>query len=254
MAAQQTPVYDRIGQQYRAGRHEDPRIAAALWAALGAASPVLNVGAGGGSYEPPDRPVVAAEPSGVMLAQRPPGAAPAVQAQAEALPFAAGSFGAAMGVLTLHHWRDRARGLAELRRVADGPVVLFVRDPHVVPSWWLYHYFPATARLEASRETPLDQLAGLLGGRLDITPVPIPADCTDGFNAAYWRRPHAYLDPQVWRPMSALALIPAADRDRGLHRLRADLDSGEWHRRWGDLLGRDEFDLGYRVVTAWPGR
>ena len=51
-----------------------------------------------------------------------------------------------------------------------------------------------------------------------------------------------------------LALIPAADRDRGLHRLRADLDSGEWRRRWGDLLARDELDLGYRVVTAWPGR
>jgi SAM-dependent methyltransferase len=254
MPAQQTPVYDRIGQQYRLGRHEDPRIAAALWTALADASPVLNVGAGGGSYEPRDRPVAAAEPSAVMLAQRPAGAAPAVQAPAEALPFAAGSFGAAMAVLTLHHWRDRARGLAELRRVAAGPVVLFVRDPHAVPAWWLHHYFPATAELEASRGTPLDQLAGLLGSPLDVTPVPIPADCTDGFNAAYWRRPHAYLDPQIWRPMSALALIPDADRTRGMRGLRADLDSGEWHRRWGHLLALDELDLGYRVVTAWPGR
>ena len=130
--------------------------------------------------------------------------------------------------------------------------MLFVRDPHAVPWWWLHHYFPAAARLEASRETPLGQLAAGLGGRLDVVPVPIPADCTDAFNAAYWRRPHAYLDPAVWRPMSALALIPDADRAEGMARLRADLESGEWHRRWGHLLALDELDLGYRVITARP--
>jgi SAM-dependent methyltransferase len=250
VAAQQAPVYDRIGGQYRRGRQEDPRIAAPVWAALADASPVVNVGAGAGSYEPRDRPVVAAEPSAIMLSQRRAGAAPAVHAVAEALPFADGAFGAAMGVLTVHHWRDRARGLAEMRRVARGPVVLFLRDPHAVPSWWLHHYFPATARLEASRETPLGQAAQMLGGRLDVIPVPIPADCTDGFNAAYWRRPHAYLDPEIWRPMSALALIPEPDRAEGMRRLQADLDSGEWHRRWGHLLALDELDLGYRVVAA----
>jgi hypothetical protein len=148
---------------------------------------------------------------------------------AEALPFGDGAFGAAMGVLTVHHWSNRARGLAEMRRVSRGPVVLFLRDPHPVPRWWLHRYFPATARLEASRET---QMAQMLGGHLEVIPVPIPADCTDGFNAAYWRRPRAYLDPQVWRPMSALALIPEADRADGMRRLRADLHSGEWDRRW----------------------
>jgi SAM-dependent methyltransferase len=243
------PVYDRIGGQYRQGRQEDPRIAAAILAALGAASPVVNVGAGAGSYEPRDRRVAAVEPSAVMLAQRPPGTAPAVRARAEALPFGDGTFGAAMGVLTVHHWNDRGRGLAELRRVADGPVVLFVRDPRA-PAWWLHHYFPAAGRLEAGRGTPLDQLERLLGRPLEVIPVPIPADCTDGFNAAYWRRPHAYLDPRVWRPMSALALIPDADREEGMHRLRADLDGGEWHRQWGHLLALDELDLGYRVVVA----
>jgi SAM-dependent methyltransferase len=164
-------VYDRIGGQYRRGRQEDPRIAAPLWAALKDASPVLNVGAGSGSYEPRDRVVVAAEPSAVMLSQRLPGSAPAVRAVAEVLPFRSGALGAAMGVLTLHHWRDRARGLAEMRRVSRGRVVLFVRDPQVVRSWWLYHYFPGTARLEASRETPLGQVAQLLGGRLSRTDV-----------------------------------------------------------------------------------
>jgi SAM-dependent methyltransferase len=251
MAAPEAPVYDRIGRQYRRGRRPDPRIAAPIWAALGDAPSVLNVGAGTGSYEPTDRPVVAVEPSAVMLTQRPARPA-AVRAIAEKLPFGAGAFGAAMGVLTVHHWSDRARGLAELRRVTRGPVVLFTRDPRAVPWWWLHHYFPATARLEASRETPVEELAQLLGARLDVTPVPIPADCTDGFNAAYWRRPAAYLDPEIWRPMSALALIPAADRQAGMRRLRDDLDSGEWHRRWGQLLALDELDLGYRVVATRP--
>jgi len=196
---------------------------------------------------------VAAEPSAVMLSQRPAAAAAAVCAVAEALPFGDGAFGAAMGVLTIHHWRDRARGLAEMRRVARGPVVLFLRDPHPAPAWWwLHHYFPASARLEASRETPLGQVAEMLGGRLEVIPVPIPADCTDGFNAAYWRRPGAYLDPQVWRPMSALALIPETDRADGMRRLQAELDSGEWHRQWGHLLALDELDLGYRVVVCQP--
>jgi hypothetical protein len=131
-------------------------------------------------------------------------------------------------------------------------VVLFLRDPHAVPSWWLHQYFPATARLEASRETTLGQVRQMLGGRLDVIPVPIPADCIDGFNAAYWRRPHAYLDPEVWRRMSALALIPDADRADGMRRLQADLDSGEWDRRWEHLLALDELDLGYRVVVARP--
>jgi SAM-dependent methyltransferase len=250
MVVNRAILYDQIGEDYRSGRREDPRIAAAILAALAGASPVLNVGAGAGSYEPADRPVVAAEPSAVMLAQRPAGAAPAVRAVAERLPFADGAFGAAMGVLTLHHWSDRARGLAEMRRVARGPVVLFIRDPLAVPRWWLHDYFPATWRQEKSWETRLDEVAGLLGGQVELTPVPIPADCTDGFNAAYWRRPRAYLDPVIWRSMSALAVIPETDRAAGMARLRADLDSGEWDRRFGHLLDLDELDLGYRVLAA----
>ena len=98
-----------------------------------------------------------------MLSQHRPGAV--LQAPAEALPFRDNSFGAAMGVLTVHLWSDRARGLAEMRRVSRGPVVLFVRDGDAAGWWWLYHYFPATARLERNRETRVGDLAAMLGGR-----------------------------------------------------------------------------------------
>jgi len=241
-------VYDRIGGRYAAGRRTDPRIAAPIRAALGGARTVLNVGAGSGSYEPRGPRVVAVEPSAVMIAQRPRDAAPAVRAVAEALPFRGGTFDAALGVLTVHHWADRDRGLAEMRRVA-GRVVLFLRDPQRRRPWWLDHYFRATARLETARETPVSELARVLGP-LEVTAVPIPGDCADGFNGAYWRRPRAILDPAVWGPMSALSLIPAADRAAGMARLRADLDNGEWAQRFGHLLGLAELDLGYCVVAT----
>src|SRR6059058_1490772 len=96
-------LYDTIGATYTVTRRTEPRIAARIWAALGDARTVVNVGAGTGSYEPPDREVVALEPSAVMRAQRPPDAAPCVAGRAEALPFADGAFDAAMAVLSDHH-------------------------------------------------------------------------------------------------------------------------------------------------------
>jgi hypothetical protein len=83
-----------------------------------------------------------------------------------------------------------------------------------------------------------------------VVPLPIPADCVDGFEAAYWRRPTAILDPAVWRACSALALIGDAEREAGMARLSGDLASGEWRRKYGHLLELDELDLGYRVIVA----
>jgi SAM-dependent methyltransferase len=243
-------VYDRIGGGYARGRGEEPRVAAVVGWALGGAERVLNVGAGTGSYEPRDRAVVAVEPSAVMVAQRPAGAAPAVRAVAEALPFSDGSFDAAMAVLSIHHWADKPRGLAEMRRVARGPVVLFGgNDRSLNTTWWLHDYFPAARRLVEGRTYPPERIAEVLGG-VTVIPVPIPADCADGFEAAYWRRPHAILDPAIWRATSALSLISEAERASGMARLSADLDSGGWERRYGHLLALGELDLGYRVIVS----
>ncbi len=243
------PVYERIGTGYSLGRREDPRIAALVYAGLGDCERVVNVGAGTGSYEPRDRLVVAVEPSRLMAAQRPATAAPVVRAVAEALPFPDRTFDAALGVLTIHHWTSLQRGLGEVRRTA-ARIVLFVRDPAVAPTWWLYDYFPATARLVASRETPLPRLERLLGCRFSVTAVPIPADCVDGFEAAYWCRPAAFLDPKVCAGMSALSLISPGEREEGQRRLADDLANGTWVHRYGDLMNRDQLDLGYRVVSA----
>jgi SAM-dependent methyltransferase len=234
---------------YTAVRREDPRLAARIHAALGDARSVVNVGAGAGAYEPAPLEVTAVEPSEVMRSQRPRGAAPAVDARAEALPFADGAFDAAMAVLSEHHWDDHDRGLAELRRVARRRVVLFTWEPRSLHDAWLVRdYLPGFARLVPEGYALEQTLARLGGGRIE--PVPIPHDCRDGFLHAYWRRPEAYLDASVRAGISVFRLLEADEVERAVTRLAADLDSGAWQRRNAGLLDLDELDLGYRLVVA----
>jgi SAM-dependent methyltransferase len=240
--------YDSIGRSYTVTRQTEPRIAARIWDALGDARTVVNVGAGTGSYEPPDREVTAVEPSAVMIAQRPRGAAPAVQASAEDLPFADDAFDAAMAVLTLHHWSDWRAGCAELRRVARDRVVVFSWDPSYRGRMWLSaEYFPTMSWQDVSAFPSLEDQAAALDAEVEV--VPIPWDCRDGFFSAFWRRPEAYLDPAVRAGISTMARREDQLAE-GLARLRADLDSGEWARRHGDLLELEEIDLGYRLLVA----
>jgi SAM-dependent methyltransferase len=240
-----TAAYDVIGRGYSARRRPDPRIAAAIEGALAGTETVLNVGAGAGSYEPQDRRVVAAEPSAVMIRQRPPGAPPVVRAAAEALPFADNSFDAASAFLTVHHWSDPARGLAELRRVARGPVVVLTFDP-ANRAAWLLDYLPELARLDEARMPTMPSYERWLGP-VRVETVPVAHDCKDGFLHAWWRRPQAYLDPRVRAAISSFHRIDAA---AGLSRLAADLESGAWKRRHAHLLDADALDLGYRLVVA----
>jgi SAM-dependent methyltransferase len=240
--------YDTIGRTYARTRGTDPRIAAAIRAALGGARTVVNVGAGTGNYEPPDREVTAVEPSAVMIAQRPPDAAPVVQASAEALPFEDDSFDAAMAVLTIHHWSDWRGGIDELRRVARR-VVLFSWDPSFARRLWVTaEYFPFVGDEENTFPSLADQAGAVRA--TGVTTVPIPHDCEDGFYGAYWRRPEAYLDPEVRAGISVLASRTPEQLAPGLERLEEDLRTGAWAERHADLLERDALDLGYRLLVA----
>jgi SAM-dependent methyltransferase len=241
-------IYDRIGRRYAQRRRPDPRIAARIARALGDARTVVNVGAGAGSYEPEDRHVVAVEPSEVMIAQRPREAAPVVRAVAEALPFSNNQFDAALAVLTVHHWTDPKRGVAELRRVARRQVI-FTWDPaHLAPFWFTRDYLPDAVALDAGFTT-LRATVALLGAAT-VEPIPVPHDCHDGFFAAYWRRPEAYLDPDVRAGISGFGILDENVVEHALKLLADDLESGEWYRRNDHLLGLDELDLGYRLVVA----
>ncbi len=240
-------LYEAIGRDYSGARRTEPRIASQIWAALGDAETVLNVGAGTGSYEPPDRVLTAVEPSPTMRAQRPPDAAPCIEASAERLPFGDGSFDAAMAILSDHHWRDPLAGLRELRRVARR-VVVFQFDDRAFHRFWLIRdYLPEFLGLHGARPG-LAQRAAAIGARMQ--PVPIPWDCVDGFFHAYWRRPEAYLEEQVRRGTSVWARLGPEVEQRAVGRLRADLESGHWRARNAELLTLDQAELGGRLLIA----
>ena len=243
-------LYDEIGLGYRDYRRPDPRVAAAITRALSRTDTVVNVGAGSGSYEPTDRAVVAVEPAMTMIRQRRAGSAPVVQASATDLPFRDGGFAAALAVLTVHHWPDRARGLDELARVARERVVVVTWDPDATAFWLTGDYFPDLIAIDRRIFPTITEFRGALGA-IEVVPLPIPHDCVDGFMGAYWRRPHAYLDARVRGAISTFAKLRDAGRDlEGLERLRRDLDDGTWERRHGEVLTRSEIDLGYRIVIA----
>jgi SAM-dependent methyltransferase len=239
-------TYDSIGVNYDQLRRPDPRFAQVICDALGPARTVLNVGAGTGSYEPTDRMVTAVEPSLEMIRKRSAGAAPAIQASAGDLPFEDKSFDAAMAILTIHHWPDKEAGLREMRRVTRGRIVLLTYDPEHRP--WLTDYLPELVALDEAHMPPISAYEKWLGP-VQVTPVPVPPDCSDGFLYAYWRRPAAYLDPHIRSGSSSFwALGNAADA--GLAKLQQDLENGAWERRYGDLLARDSYDAGYRLVVS----
>jgi SAM-dependent methyltransferase len=241
-------VYDRIGVGYAAHRRPDPRIAATLLVALGDFRTVVDVGAGAGSYEPRTKQVVAVEPSPVMIAQRRPESASVVRARAESLPFADRRFDAGMAVLSVHHWSDPKAGLGELARVSRRQVVLGF-DPDVHRRFWLFDYLPeAAARADGPA---VSEVAEALGAdRVEV--VPVPHDCVDGFCWAYWCRPRAYLDAGVRSAISCLARCDASTLQPGLDRLAADIESGEWERRYGHLEELEAIDGGYRLVVGGP--
>ncbi len=240
-------VYDRIGIGYADLRVPEPRFARALHAALGDARTVVNVGAGAGSYEPASC-VAAVEPSATMLSQRPDGAAPAVRAVAERLPFRDGAFDAGLAVLTTHHWTDPLAGLDELARVSRRQVVLTWDQAFSAEQFWFVRdYLPESAEREADLAALSTVVAAWPGAVVSV--VPVPWECKDGFYAAYWRRPRAYLSPVVRASISAFALLDHALVDRAVDALRTDLDSGLWASRYAHLLGRADLDAGYRLVT-----
>jgi SAM-dependent methyltransferase len=247
--AEGMPLYDAIGGKYAHVRRPDPRLAAMIEAALGDATSVVNIGAGTGAYEPPDRQVMAVEPSEVMIRQRPAGAAPCLQGSAEALPLETQSVDAAMAILSAHHWTDLEQGFREMARVACKRAVLLTWVPDAAPFWLVDDYFPEIAAQDRRifpSAAVLTAMLERLVGPVQMAPVPLPHDCTDTYGA-YWRRPEAYLHADIRGAMSAFAHI---DAEPGLTRLRADLASGRWGERNRHLLTLDALDIGHRLVSC----
>jgi SAM-dependent methyltransferase len=242
--------YSTLAVDYANVRRPDPRIGAQLIAALGAARTVINVGAGTGSYEPTDRKVTAVEPSAEMRARRDRALPQVIDATADDLPFEDDAFDAALAVLTIHHWPDLEAGLAEIRRVTNGPVVIMTADPEAIADLWLSDYSPESEEVQRRRYPSLDRIAEALGGRLAVRPLTIPLDCRDGFVDAFYGRPEAMLDPAVRRAQSGWSFVDEDAQARFVQRLSDDLDLGVWDERFGHLRTQPEFVGSIRILVG----
>lgn len=245
--------YDKFGKKYAYHRQTDERIAAYVFKALADAGTILNVGSGAGSYEPPGKYVVAVEPSMAMRQQRlENNKTPAINAKAGNLPFDNDSFDASMAMVTIHHWPDIGKGLKELRRVTKRQVVIMTFDPGQLDNFWNAEYFPEVIEVEKARYPAIDFIKDNLGGDCQVVPIPIPLDCKDGFQEAFYGRPEAFLDKQVRVSQSAWGFIPDKKQEEMVNRLRSDLDNGTWDKKYGHYRTQPTFTCALRLIIAKP--
>lgn len=242
--------YNRDDICYSRHRRPDPRIASIIHAALGSARTVVNIGAGTGSYEPEDRYVLAIEPSIAMRAQRGAHLAPAIIATAESIPLDDKTVDASMAMVTTHHWSDPEKGLLEMKRVTRHRILILTFDPDALDSFWNIDYFPNVVATERRRYLSIDRIISLLDAPTEIQSIPIPLDCTDGFQEAFFGRPEAFLDPAVRRAQSAWGFFDDAQQEAELRQLRADLATGEWDRRHGKLRTQPIFVGAMRLIVV----
>lgn len=244
--------YGTIGRSYSTYRQAEPQIAALIEQALSGARTVINVGAGAGSYESTTFDVTPVEPSASMRAQRPAHLPEAIDAVAEHLPFGDDTFDAAMTTFSVHQWSDLKAGLREMRRIARGPVVVLTCDPDQVRDFWLYEYAPLVLDTEARRYPAIRDITAALGGAADVNTVPIPMDCVDGFNEAYYARPELLLDPAARQSCSAWSFVSPEQAAEYTERLRTDLASGAWDDRHAHLRQQPYLHGSLVLIRALP--
>ena len=244
--------YDAHGGGYAQNRRTDPRIAALVHQALGAARSVLNIGAGAGSYEPADRYVLAIEPSASMRAQRPAHLVPAIHGVAEKLPLDDQSVDAAMAMVTVHQWPDFEKGLAELRRVTRDRILVLTFDGAALDRFWLTDYAPELIQAECRRYPAIELIRRNLGDKTELQSVPIPVDCVDGFTEAFYARPERLLNAAVRRSQSAWGFVDDKIQDHFVKKLSSDLESGAWDSRYGKWRQQPVFHGSLRLIISHP--
>jgi hypothetical protein len=139
-----------------------------------------------------------------------------------------------------------------MRRVTRGPVVIMTFDGDALDRFWLADYSPELMDAERRRYPAISAISAALGGSAEVSVVPVPADCTDGFTEAYYARPEKFLDPAARGAQSAWGFVTAAEQGAAVARLRADLDSGAWQQRYGRWRGQPFFEGSLRLVVSNP--
>ncbi len=240
-------IYDQIGTGYTVSRCTDPHIETQIRSELVGAKRIINIGAGTGSYEPEDVDLIAVEPSIEMIKQRADTAYPVKQAKADNLPFPNNSFSHAMTILSMHHWDNREQAFAEIKRVTTDKFIAITWLPDTAPFWLTKDYFPEIYDIDREIFPSELELAKAFKN-IEIKPLLIPNDCKDGFLACFWQCPEAYLQESVRAAISTFSKIE--NLDRGIKKLKTDLETGKWHKENAELLNKKFLDVGYRIITS----
>ena len=80
--------------------------------------------------------------------------------------------------------------------------------------------------------------------------MPIPLDCIDGFNEAYYGRPEKLLEAPARLSCSAWSFIDAAMAVGYVAALKEALQTGRWDERYGALRTQSEYDGSLRLVVS----
>jgi SAM-dependent methyltransferase len=245
--------YDSQGHKYGGHRRTDARIETYIYKVLGPVKTILNVGAGAGSYEPDDKYVLAVEPSAVMRALRGTNnKVPAISGTAAHLPFDDQALDASMALVTVHHWPDIKHGLREMRRVTKGPVVIMTFDPAALNEFWNARYFPELIEVERLRYPPVDLIIQGLGGQCEVLAIPVPHDCVDGFQEAFYARPEAFLEKEMRKAQSAWGFLPEGVEERLVKNLADELANGQWDAKYGHYRTQPNFTGALRLIISKP--
>jgi hypothetical protein len=140
----------------------------------------------------------------------------------------------------------------ELRRVTKEQVIIMTFDPEALDNFWNAHYFPEVIDIEKRRYPTIDFLVNALGGRCEVQAIPIPFDCVDGFQEAFYGRPEAFLEEEVRKAQSAWGFLPEGEEEKIVNRLKNDLQSGTWDEKFGHFRSQESFTCALRLVIAYP--
>lgn len=174
---------------------------------------------------------------------------------AEKIPLLNNSVNGVICILALHHFESLENCFAEMARIChDGPIVIFTFDPRYAEEFWFADYFPGIWKDTFGIFPPIEDVEKLLAEITDRNVIThtfeLPNDIEDYFMAAGWQKPEIYLDPEVRACMSGFTLADQTEVNRGIKKLKKNLDNGNWENKYGHLRKRKLFDSGYRFLVA----
>jgi hypothetical protein len=153
------------------------------------------------------------------------------------------TYNATMAMITNHHWPYIPMGLAELRRLTKGPVIIMTFDPAALDKFWNAKYFPELIEGEKAKFPQIELITNGLRGNCKVTEIPIPLNCADGFQ-------EAFLQKELRLSQSAWVFFPKKVKNKLVKKLHDDLKSREWDKKYGHFRTQPFFSSALRLIVS----